>query len=290
MTGSPRRAADPARSLALLWRTGEQVNSRGKPGLSIDRIVDAAVGIADHEGLEALSMRKVAMKLGVGTMSLYTYVPGKSELVDVMLDSVHGGLEAPEPHVRGWRARLHTTAHRTWDLYRHHAWILEVTRGRPVLGPNLVAKYERELRELEGIGLNEIEMDSVVGLINGYVEGAVARAVAGEETERRTGITDEQWWRAHAPVLSRIADVELFPTAARVGAIAGAAHGSAYDPLHGFEFGLARVLDGIDVLVRSRAKEEERGGPVEPVPPARGDEGSERPAEPGGDRARCPEL
>ncbi|MGW5879076.1 TetR/AcrR family transcriptional regulator [Nocardiopsis terrae] len=267
MTGSARRAADPARSLALLWRTREQVSSRGKPGLSVDRIVDAAVEIADHGGLGALSMRKVALRLDVGTMSLYTYVPGKRELIDVMLDSVHGDLQAPGPDVRGWRARLHATAHGIWNLYRRHAWILEVVRARPVLGPNLLAKYERELREVEGVGLNELEMDSVVGLINGYVEGAVARAVAGDEIERRTGITDEQWWRAHAPVLSRIADVELFPTAARVGAIAGAAYGSAYDPVHGFEFGLVRVLDGIDVLVRSRAEGGERGEPVEPAPP-----------------------
>ncbi|NYH55689.1 AcrR family transcriptional regulator [Nocardiopsis arvandica] len=286
MARGPRRTTDPARSLALLWRTGEQVGHRGKPGLSVDRIVDAATGISDREGLDALSMRKVAESLGVGTMSLYTYVPGKSDLVNVMLDSVHSGLAAPGPRVRGWRARLHATAHGIWDLYRRHTWILEAARGRPVLGPHLMAKYERELRELEGLGLTAVEMDSVVGLVNGYVEGAVARAVAGEEVERRTGITDEQWWRAHAPVLSRIVDVDRFPTAARVGAAAGAAHGSAYDPMHGFEFGLARVLDGIDVLVRSRAGEGERGEPCEAALPVLGGAGSERPAEPGGDRAQ----
>ena len=70
---------DPARSLALLWRTSERTSRKGKPDLNVDRIVRAAIEVADAEGLQALSMRRVAERLGVGTMSLYTYVPGKPE-------------------------------------------------------------------------------------------------------------------------------------------------------------------------------------------------------------------
>lgn len=87
---------DPARSLALLWRTSERTSRKGKPDLSVDRIVRAGIEIADAEGLAALSMRRVAERLGVGTMSLYTYVPGKAELLDVMLDTVYGETARPQ--------------------------------------------------------------------------------------------------------------------------------------------------------------------------------------------------
>lgn len=83
---------DPTRSLALLWRTSERTGRRGKHDLSVGRIVHAAIELADAEGVAALSMRRVAERLGVGTMSLYTYVPGKRELLDVMVDTVHGEL------------------------------------------------------------------------------------------------------------------------------------------------------------------------------------------------------
>src|SRR5690606_20875133 len=108
---------DPARSLALLWRTSERVSRKGKPDLSVDRIVRAAIEVADTEGLQARSMRRVAERLGVGTMSLYTYVPGNPELLDVMLDTVYGETARPEDVPGGWRARLELIARENWALY-----------------------------------------------------------------------------------------------------------------------------------------------------------------------------
>ena len=81
-------SGDVSRSLELLWGLGERPSRGPKPGLTLDRIVTAAVAVADAEGLGALSMRRVATDLGVGTMSLYRYVPGKAELLDLMLDKV----------------------------------------------------------------------------------------------------------------------------------------------------------------------------------------------------------
>jgi AcrR family transcriptional regulator len=83
-------SGDPKRTMALLWGIGKKPTRGPKPGLSVGRIVSAAVEVADAEGLGALSMRRVADRLGIGTMSLYTYVPGKAELIDVMLDTVLG--------------------------------------------------------------------------------------------------------------------------------------------------------------------------------------------------------
>ncbi|RCV52980.1 TetR/AcrR family transcriptional regulator [Marinitenerispora sediminis] len=247
--------ADPARSLALLWRTHERSSRKGKPDLSVDRIAAAAIDIADAEGLAALSMRRVAERLGVGTMSLYTYVPAKAELVDVMLDTVYGETARPEDVPGGWRARLALIARENRDLHRRHPWMLQVAAvNRPVLGPNLMAKYEYELRAVAGIGLTEIEMDFVVNLVASYVQGAARGAVDAAQSESRSGVTDEQWWRAHAPLLGRLFDPERYPTAAAVGSAVGESHGSAYDPDANFEFGLERVLDGIEAFLAARPR------------------------------------
>jgi hypothetical protein len=105
---------------------------------------------------------------------------------------------------------------------------------------------------VDGIGLSDVEMDSVVSLVAGHVEGAARRSVEIADAQRLTGLTDEQWWAARAPLLAEHVDAGRYPTASRVGTAAGQAHGSAYDAGHAFEFGLQRVLDGIEVLVRSR--------------------------------------
>ncbi|MFC7716310.1 TetR/AcrR family transcriptional regulator C-terminal domain-containing protein [Nonomuraea recticatena] len=117
-------------------------------------------------------MRRVAEKLGVGTMSLYTYVPGKPELLDVMLDTVYGETARPEDVPGGWRGRLEQIARENWALYLRHPWLLQVATSRPVLGPHTTAKYEYELRAIDGIGLSDVEMDSVITLVTGFVHGA----------------------------------------------------------------------------------------------------------------------
>ncbi|MFE0149822.1 TetR/AcrR family transcriptional regulator [Nonomuraea sp. NPDC059007] len=243
---------DPARSLALLWRTSDRVSRKGKPDLSVERIVRAAIEVADSDGLQALSMRRVAEKLGVGTMSLYTYVPGKPELLDVMLDTVYGEVERPEDPQGGWRERLSRIARENWRLYLRHPWLLQVATSRPVLGPNVTAKYDFELRALDGIGLTDVEMDAVLTLVNGFVHGTARGAVEAAQAESQTGMSDEQWWAAHAPFLARIGDAARFPTAARVGQAAGEALGGAYSAEHAFEFGLERVLDGVEALIGRR--------------------------------------
>lgn len=256
MTTEFSGGGDPARSMALLWRTSERVSRKGRPELTVDRIVRAAIAIADADGLAALSMRRVAEALGVGTMSLYTYVPGKAELIDVMLDTVYGETARPEDVPGGWRARLELVARENWALYRRHPWLLQVAAtSRPPLGPNLIAKYDYELRAVDGIGLTDVEMDSVVTLIGGFVHGAARGAAEAGQVARQTGVTDEQWWRARAPSLERVFDTRRFPVAARVGAAAGEAHRGAYDAAHAFEFGLQRVLDGIETFVHRRAAE-----------------------------------
>jgi AcrR family transcriptional regulator len=248
---------DPARSLALLWRTRERPSRKAE--LSVDRIVLTAIEVADAEGLDALSMRRIAERLGVGTMSLYTHVPGKAELIDVMLDTAYGEVAWPEDVTGGWRARLELAARESWRLYKRHPWLSQIGTGRPVLGPNAIARYDHELRALDGIGLTDIEMDSVVSLVAGHVHGAARAAMEAAQAVRRTGLTDEQWWGVSAPHLGMVLDASRYPTAARVGTAAGEAYGAAYDLERGFEFGLQRILDGVAALVLTRAPEADTG-------------------------------
>lgn len=245
-------AGDPARSLALLWRTKEPAPRKGKTDLSVDRIVRAAIEVADTDGLSALSMRRVAERVGIGTMSLYTYVPGKAELIDVMLDTVYGETARPDQVPCGWRDRLTQIAGANWAMYQRHPWMLQVAPGRAILGPNLITKYDYELRAVDGIGLTDVEMDSVLSLVLGHVEGAARRAVEMSQLEQRTGMTDEQWWQVSGPLLDKIIGPGRFPIAARVGTASGEAYNATFDPKHALDFGLQRVLDGIEVLINSR--------------------------------------
>jgi AcrR family transcriptional regulator len=243
---------DPARSMALLWRSRSAGDPRPGPRsrLDVDRIVQAAVRLADAEGLSALSMRRVATELGVAAMTLYTHVPGKGELVDLMLDSVLGELYPDEDVVASgaWRTRLTTLARANWDLFLRHPWALHVATGRPPLGPGLMRKYELELRAVDGLGLSEVQMDLLVTLVNGFVRGTVGGVQEKADAERVTGISEDQWWAATEPYVAQVFDAERYPTAARVGPVAGEELG-AYDPDRSFAFGLERLLDGIGVLV-----------------------------------------
>lgn len=243
---NPKSVADPARSLALLWGSHSKA---GRNGLTIRAVVNAALELADSEGLEALSMRRVAEQLGVGTMTLYSYVPGKDELTDLMADTLMGTLYADpdEPKRQGdWRAALRLIAERNWQLHLKHPWLSELVKPRPNLGPNFVLKYETELRPLDGIGLSDLEMDALLANIMMQVEGA-ARLYHRLEREKQTSAqTDEEWWLTQAPVLERLLDARRFPVAARVGQSFGDATKAAAAPEMTLRFGLELLLDGVE--------------------------------------------
>lgn len=245
-------SGDPKRSLELLWREPAVTRRGPKPRLTVERIVAAGIEVADTEGLGALSMRRVADQLDVAPMSLYTYVPGKAELLDVMLDTVYGETARPEEVPGGWRGRLQQIAEQNWALYHRHPWMFQIGVSRPPLGPNVTAKYEYELHAVDGIGLTDLEMDAVLSLVLGHVEGAARRSVEAAQAVRASGKTDLEWWESYAPLLAKIADTERFPLATRVGTAAGEEYQAASSPEHAFEFGLRRVLDGINTLVESR--------------------------------------
>ncbi|WP_256639337.1 TetR/AcrR family transcriptional regulator [Streptomyces murinus] len=240
-------AGDPAHILELLWREPGAEGARRGPrqGLSVDAVVGVAVELADSAGLEALTMRGIAGRLGVTPMTLYTYVPGKAELLDLMLDSVYlrmpraAGPDAP------WRSRVEAVARENLDLYARHPWVATMSTARPPLGPGLMTKYEHELAAFEGSGLGDVERDAALTLLLGFVHSVARAALDTQAAVRDSALSDQQWWAAHEPLLTKVFDPARFPLAARIGRAAGEAHQGMYDPEHAFTFGLRRILDGL---------------------------------------------
>ena len=243
-------SGDPARTLRLLWRDPAAIPRHGpRQHLAIDQVVAAATALADAEGLDAVTMRRLAGRLGVVPMSLYTYVPGKAELLDLMLDAAYQRMPRTGTAGRPWRQRVAAIAAENRALFEAHPWAAAVSTARPPLGPGLMAKYEHELSALDGLGLTDIQMDDALIYLLTFVQ-AWARAAAGVQATRRdTALDEEQWWAASAPLLERVLDPGAYPLAARVGTAAGTAHRAAYSPGHAWEFGLRAVLDGLAALI-----------------------------------------
>jgi AcrR family transcriptional regulator len=227
------------RSVELLWRNHGSSTKGARARLDLDQIVRAAMNVADAEGLEPLSMRKVAERLGVGTMSLYTYVPGKAELLDLMFDEAVAG--ANELGEGTWRERVERIAHENWWRCHRHPWLLDITSRSPGLGPNVAARYEHELAALDGIGLTDQEMEAVVSLVAGHVERSARTALRSPRTAARAVSLEPRITSAR------------FPIVVRVGKAAGEGPNEAYAPEYSFEFGLRCILDGVEALVEGRS-------------------------------------
>ena len=251
--------SDPARSLALLW--GAQ-GKTGRSGLSVRSIVAAAMKLADAEGFAAVSMSSIAACLKAGTMSLYTHVPSKADLTDLMIDTANGELyeDATTPFQQkgGWRGSLEFIAKRNWELYQRHPWLLQAVAARPVLGPNTTLKYEAELRPLDNLGLTDAEMDLVLSLVLTHVEATARLQASLRQSQADSGMSDMEWWVSNEPALHRMMDAKRFPTASRVGESVGQEYQSAANPAQTLAFGLSRILDGVEMFIAKRKRPAKR--------------------------------
>jgi AcrR family transcriptional regulator len=251
------KAKDEARTLALLWGAQERA---GRLGLTVQAIVRTAVKVADEEGFEAVSMRRLAELLEVGTMSLYTHVPGKLELADLMVDAVKGELYKDVDEARlepgGYRERLRFIADRNKALYERHPWLLDVPLGRPVLGPQAALKYETELRALDGIELTPLELDSMLSLLTLHVQSSARLRVTDRRAQQADGMTEVEWWMNTVPLLKRVMTGQQYPTAARIGKAAGEAMapgGSSAE--HIYRFGLDVICQAVAAMIAQKRNE-----------------------------------
>jgi AcrR family transcriptional regulator len=192
--------------MALLWRTpGPRTGPGPKPGLSVDAIVAAAIAVADTDGLAGLSMRAVAERLGVTAMALYTYVPGKEELVDLMYDGAHAELPVHYDLGKGWRAAVTSWASNLLGCYLRHPWTLQVSFARPVLGPNEQTVLEALARVLRQAGLPAEVARRVVSLLFSVVRGTAQTVAESRQASAAGGAAEQAWWSSRAAARRHVA-------------------------------------------------------------------------------------
>lgn len=217
------------RALAVLWQQDGTPPSRPR-GLSRERIVDAAIDLADADGLAALSMGRLAQRLGCGTMSLYRHVANKDELVTFMLSAASG--TPPELPGDGWRTAITTWAEGLWDVYHRHPWILAAAAAGPPADPGQLAWLNQGLSALTDTGLSERGKLAAVMAVLHYVRGAAALDIAADESDT-----------AFPHLLRQVVDPTRF--AALAAALDAGAFDGDTDRVSDFRTGLAAVVAGI---------------------------------------------
>lgn len=220
----------------LVWERPEPPNRPVPVPLSRERIVRAAIQLADADGLGAVSLRKIAAALDVRPMRLYSYIASKEELLDLMVDAAYAEIH---PVGDGWREVLRSHAEATRRAAHEHEWLADLLGGRPQLGPNALANGEILVAALGDVDVNAAM--PVVGALNAYVIGAVRRENAERRAERATGMDEKRWQAELGPYLVRTFATGRFPALATV--VRDAAH---LDADQTFRLGLDFLLDGIE--------------------------------------------
>jgi AcrR family transcriptional regulator len=241
------------RSLEVLWGRTDRRPRGPAQALSLERIVAAAIEIADAEGLHALSMAHLAERLGCATMSLYRHVASKDDLLVFMMDAAPGKPPVIDVAVDGWRGGLERWARELRSVYYRHPWILQVTMGRPPLEPGQLAWLDCGLRTLAGTGLSPNDKLGVVLLVLNYVRGEAQIQVGLLRTNEHSSRSSREAQARYARTLARLLDTERFPALAELSA-AGSFEPSdnSDDGADDFDFGLARILDGVGMRVSVR--------------------------------------
>ncbi|MFH9723235.1 TetR/AcrR family transcriptional regulator [Streptomyces sp. NPDC017254] len=238
-------------SIEAAWGLRERPSKGPKPGLTLDRIVDAAVSLASAEGIGAVSMGRVAKELGASTMSLYRYVSAKSELYVLMREAATGAPPELFPPGTGWREALESWAWALREVYIRNLWMLRLPVSGPPATPHLVAWWEKALVALEGTGLDAGRKISVTLLVGGFVRSDALVMADLAAVIATGGASPEEVLARYGRTLRRLADPERYPEVARV--LASGVMDVADDPETEFRFGLTRILDGVAVLVEGRA-------------------------------------
>ena len=232
-----------------IWTRPEPANRSPRVGRA--EIAAAAVAVADREGFAAVSMRRLARELGVGTMSLYHYLRTKDDLLELMDDAVMGELLVPSEELpQGWREALTVIARRTRQAWSRHPWAIDSLRGER-FGPNAMAHVEQSLAAVAGLGLDPVGRLEVIGIVDDYVTGCCISMSAG----RSTLYEDDGGAAVYEAILDhveeRLQHGEFPHTRGLVGDgdIRANWERLAAQTLERdrFELGLARLLDGIEL-------------------------------------------
>ncbi|MEV0789781.1 TetR/AcrR family transcriptional regulator [Kribbella sp. NPDC050459] len=263
---SERRSGEgrPDKTLALLWRNHRQpaagefavgaARKRGagrRPSLNVDDVVRAGIQLADDQGLAAASMGGLAKELGVGTMTLYTYVPSKDELLDLMVDQVLGERELPGPGAarpEDWREQVEIYSEQTRAMFQRHLWLSQVSTIRPPVGPGMLAGREYLLSALLGLGLGALETNTAALAVTTYVDSAASLEAESRLVERATGQTNDAWWYERNDLWETYFDVDRHPAMTAIWHADGYQSSTREAAADSYRYGLDRLLDGIQSM------------------------------------------
>ncbi|MGC4938619.1 TetR/AcrR family transcriptional regulator C-terminal domain-containing protein [Kribbella sp. DT2] len=220
-----------------VWTRQRPEPRRRAPG--VDQYVAVALAVADTEGLDAVSMRRVAGDLGSGTATLYRYITNRDELVDLMIDAAQGEDALPESS-QGWRADLAAVAHSLRATLLRHPWLAAELAGRPSLGPNSLRRSEAALRAAVTLTPDITRAAQALGAVRAFVLGSVADQQADRRAEQRSGLTKEQWQHSLGPYITKVLAAGEHPMLAR-----RVHEADEPDPDVDFTFGLECLLDGL---------------------------------------------
>lgn len=234
---SPTPDATPepgAESPELIWLRPERTGRGPRPAHSRASIARAAMEIADADGLDAVTMRRIAGELGAGTMSLYNYVPKKEQLLDLMLDAVCAEYELPDQPSGDWRADLRLLAGQQLAILRRHPWAVTIIRTRASFGPNSLRYTEFFLGALADTELSGGQKMEALAMLTGFT----CQFVDWERATVASGQDVQQWQRDLVAYLTGVVLTGDYPN------IAGAlASGNApLDPQASFERFLDKLL------------------------------------------------
>src|SRR6266700_4941083 len=237
MVKDDEQQSGPGGGLDLIWLRPQRPEQARRPPLSRERIVRAAIEVADADGLEGLSMRRIAAHLGAGTNSLYWYLNSKNDLFELMFDEVLGELELPERSSGDWRADLRDVARQVWLLSRRHPW-LALLGIQPGFGPNAGRYFQHAQATLRPLGLELQEEVRILAALNNYIGEHTQRAAAWDAVIQRSGFAGEAWRERFLAYLDtiRASDPRL---AAQLQARLD------LSSEHEFLWGLDRLIDGI---------------------------------------------
>lgn len=232
----------------LLWDPPAPPTRGPRQRLSLDQVVEEAMKLAGEAGVDGLSMRALAARLGVGAMSLYTYVPGREELFELMIDRAWSTRRRGDP-ARPWREQVEHIAGEAWTMYQRHPWLIRSNLWRMPLGPHVLDHQEDLYRAVDTTGLPAHDVARVTQLVESHVFGVARSMITDTSVSAQTGVTADEYWDSRSSFWGTYYTPERFPTMTRLWE-SGAFDQANVDPL---AFGLERLLDGVELLVRRRA-------------------------------------
>ncbi|HXB47727.1 MAG TPA: TetR/AcrR family transcriptional regulator C-terminal domain-containing protein [Streptosporangiaceae bacterium] len=208
-----RAASGLLRGMDLLWESAPaEPPTRRATGLDREQIVRAAIHIADKEGLDAVTMRRVAQQLRTGAMSLYRHVPDKDALVTMMIETVLGdAMSEQPPQPTGWRESLRALAESVWELSRRHRWYPEASIAYPPLTPNGVAGLEYALSIFDPYDIDIMTRMQFVGSVHHLALHAALDRIIEEDAQQRLGVTNQDAFQHAAPIMKKLAESGQYP-------------------------------------------------------------------------------